>query len=296
MNAHLNSLVIGADKRNRQNVTTGSRRPDEQVRAVSGRGGGPEGTHIMGHAQSGRGAGSVVVSWAATAGADREIQMEIPVGRRLDFGISPRSRSLKRNANKGIGRISVRDDFWTMSNYTPSTPFVVENLEGGTELIKVAPRRLDMVVPFELSRVLIPAAFGLLELKVFANEPRLLDQSHVGAPPDFDRPLIDTNTKHFLVLVALCEPRLRVSPMAAIPSVQEVAERLRPAEGFRKANRGSINYHIDYLLTHKLLVSEWASSCGGRMHSKREALVFCALRYDLVREEHLNLLPPLACR
>jgi hypothetical protein len=79
--------------------------------------------------------------------------------------------------------------------------------------------------------------------------------------------------------------------MAAIPSVQEVLERLRPARRFQQASRSSINFHIDYLLQHKLPVRQWASSGGGRMHSKREALVFFALRYDLVREEHLRLLP-----
>jgi hypothetical protein len=32
----------------------------------------------------------------------------------------------------------------------------------------------------------------------------------------------------------------------------------------------------------------------GRMHSKREALVAFALRFDVVREEHLDLLPDVA--
>ncbi|NHA00368.1 hypothetical protein G5V59_10410 [Nocardioides sp. W3-2-3] len=103
---------------------------------------------------------------------------------------------------------------------------------------------------------------------------------------------LDTDTKYFAVLVALCEPRLRGSSMAAVPSVQEVVARLRGSEQFRRANRSSINYHIDYLADQKSPVGQWAKyDDGGRMHSRREALVAFALRFDLVGEEHLALLP-----
>jgi hypothetical protein len=70
-----------------------------------------------------------------------------------------------------------------------------------------------------------------------------------------------------------------------------VVERLKNTEQFREANRSNLNYHIDYLADHKLPVGQWARYVdGGRMHSKREALVAFALGFDLVREEHLALL------
>jgi hypothetical protein len=81
--------------------------------------------------------------------------------------------------------------------------------------------------------------------------------------------------------------------MAAIPSVQDVVNRLKVAPNFTGVNRSAVNYHIDYLRSCKLPIAEQSmSQSGGRMHSKREALVAFALRYDLVREEHLALLPP----
>jgi hypothetical protein len=54
--------------------------------------------------------------------------------------------------------------------------------------------------------------------------------------------------------------------MAAVPSMQEVVDRLRPARGFEHANRSSINY----LRRRKLPLKGWAMSVhNGRMHSKR---------------------------
>ena len=180
-----------------------------------------------------------------------------------------------------------------MSNFTSGLTFAIENMEGGAELVKVPPRRLSVVVPFEMSRVLIPSEVGVTELKVFGAPPVLLQDSAAHESKDGLPYGLNEQSKYFLVLVALCEPRLRTSPMAAVPSVQEVVERLRPFAGFESANRSSVNYHIDYLREHKLFLDDWAvSTRGGRMHSKREALVSFALRHDLVREEHIQLLSP----
>ena len=133
----------------------------------------------------------------------------------------------------------------------------------------------------------------MAELKVFGAPPVIFrdpaaEQDETASPYNLNK-----QSKYFLVLVALCEPRLRRSPMAAVPSVLEVVERLRPIAGFENVNRSSVNYHIDYLREHKLFLDDWVvSTRGGRMHSKREALVSFALRHDLVREEHIQLLPP----
>jgi len=181
---------------------------------------------------------------------------------------------------------------WSVSNYTSHVTFAVENLEGGAELIKIAPRRKDVIVPFEMSRLLIPSGSRLVEIKIFGQSPTFLaPEEPVGemATPSL---LLDPKSKYFQVLVALCEPRLRGSTMAPVPSVQEVVNRLREGQSFRNATRSSINYHIDYLHLHKLPhATAGLISATRRLHSKREALVYFALRHDLVREEHLALLP-----
>ncbi|MFB9542738.1 hypothetical protein [Micromonospora sagamiensis] len=240
----------------------------------------------------------IVIDWSAPRACSAEsrrmtsTKTELPAGKLFRFGRSTRTAAVDPHAAHAIGAVRALPHCWSLSNLTSNTTFVVENLEGGTELIKVAPRRLDAVVPFEMSRVLVPSVGGLLELRVFAAPPTFLDSRISGIASHISLPVLDEQTKYFLVLVALCEPRLRGSSTAAVPSVQQVIERLRPAPGFANVNRSSINYHIDYLRQYKLPIDEKSmSSYGGRMHSKREALVAFALRYDLVREEHLNLLP-----
>ncbi|SCL26109.1 hypothetical protein GA0074692_2086 [Micromonospora pallida] len=239
-----------------------------------------------------------MIDWSAPRACATEsrrltsTKSELPAGKVFWFGRSTRSIAVDPHATHAIGAVRALPLCWSLSNLTSNTTFVVENLEGGTELIKVAPRRLDAVVPFEMSRVLVPSIGGLLELRVFASPPTFLDQPMPDLAAHISLPVLDEQTKYFLVLVALCEPRLRGSSTAAVPSVQQVIERLRPVPGFANVNRSSINYHIDYLRQYKLPIDEESmSSYGGRMHSKREALVSFALRYDLVREEHLNLLP-----
>src|SRR5690606_1199793 len=55
-------------------------------------------------------------------------------------------------------------------------------------------------------------------------------------------------------------------------------------------SRTAVNFHIDYLAREKLRVKE--PSGAGRADWQRAAPVSVALRFDLVRAEHLHLLPP----
>lgn len=217
-------------------------------------------------------------------------RVNLKPGDELNFGISHRSGGLQSEAEPSVGALKVSTFHPLISNFTTSTTYAVENLEGGAELVKVRPRQLEMVIPFEMSRVLIPSGADIIELTVYAPPPRLLGKELAMKIPSPSAHL-DHTSKYFAVLVALCEPRLRGSSMAAVPSVREVIERLNGSGQFRDANRSSINYHIDYLV-QKLPVRQWSKYVDdGRMHSKREALVAFALRFDLVREEHLDLLP-----
>jgi hypothetical protein len=102
---------------------------------------------------------------------------------------------------------------------------------------------------------------------------------------------LDPTSKYFLVLLALCEPRLR-GTSSAVPGVGEVLERLRPLESCRDLTRSAVNYHIDYLATVKLRLRDDSEDPAGRTGGKRQELVTFALRFDLVGEEHLALLPP----
>ena len=59
-----------------------------------------------------------------------------------------------------------------------------------------------------------------------------------------------------------------------------------------KLTRAAMNFQIDYLARTKLRVlAPDADSLAGKADWQREALVRTALRFDLVREEHLDLLP-----
>jgi hypothetical protein len=101
---------------------------------------------------------------------------------------------------------------------------------------------------------------------------------------------LDVTAKYFLVLVALCEPRLRDVSDSALPGAGDIAERLRPLESCRGLTRSAVNYHIDYLAFAKLRLD--LGDEPGADGAKRARLASLALRFGLVREEHLALLPP----
>ncbi|MGW1915360.1 hypothetical protein ACWCQS_32700 [Streptomyces sp. NPDC002076] len=242
---------------------------------------------------------AAIVTWVNNnRDLDRESmrdRIHVKTGEQLDFRIESRTGRFEPGGKPSIGAFEFRENRLLVSNFTTSATYVIENLEGGIELVKVRPRQLRVTIPFEMSRVLIPSGENITELTVFGSPPPLMGEEQSARAPGPPMVNVETASKYFAVLVALCEPRLRGSSMAAVPSVQEVVERLRGSSQFRDANRSSINYHINYLADQKLPVNRWAKYMDeGRMHSKREALVAFALRFDIVTEEHLHLLPNFA--
>ncbi|MER6560920.1 serine/threonine protein kinase [Streptomyces sp. NPDC001027] len=198
--------------------------------------------------------------------------------------------------SRRAGRLEAAEDYWRLSNFSRDTAYVVENLEGAGEYITVAPGRLGAPVPFEFSRVVLPALGGTVDFKVFAPQHAYLDeQSSPGAGELTVHPYaLDATAKYFLVLVALCEPRLRDPSDGVLPGTGDIAERLRPLESCRGLTRSAVNYHIDYLAFAKLrldLGDEPGADGNGRTGVKRARLASLALRFGLVREEHLALLP-----
>lgn len=90
----------------------------------------------------------------------REVAIVLP-----DPGISRRA-----------GRLEAAEDYWRLSNFSRDTAYAVENLEGAGEYITVAPGRLGAPVPFEFSRVVLPAMSGTVDFKVFAPQHAYLDK------------------------------------------------------------------------------------------------------------------------
>ncbi len=79
-----------------------------------------------------------------------------------------------------------------------------------------------------------------------------------------------------------------------LPGVGDIVERLRPLESCRGLTRSAVNYHIDYLAFAKLRLDvgdDPGADGNGRTGAKRARLASLALRFGLVREEHLALLP-----
>ncbi|NEC85119.1 serine/threonine protein kinase [Streptomyces sp. SID12501] len=193
------------------------------------------------------------------------------------------------------GQITAVEDYWRLCNYSGAATYVVENLEGAGEHIRVAPGRIGAPVPFELSRVILPAETPM-EFKVFAPQHAYVEHgcdTPAGEPTTIPFSL-NPSSKYFLVLLALCEPRLRSPSSAAVPGVGEILERLLPLPSCHGLTRSALNYHIDYLADTKLRLREGAGGSYSEAGGKRERLVSLALRFNLVREDHLVLLPPAA--
>jgi hypothetical protein len=202
--------------------------------------------------------------------------------------------------SRSAGRITAVEDHWVISNFSGRSTYVIENPEGGGEFVKLAPRRLDMPVPFEFARVVIPAEGRPATFYVFAAQHLYADPQELpDGGPDATRVAfpLDESAKYFLVLVALCEPRLRDSTAQVIRTVPEILERLAGLPGAKGLTRASVNFHIDYLARAKLRVKARAGATpaddAGKADWQRAALVSLALQFDLVRDEHLALLPPL---
>lgn len=83
----------------------------------------------------------------------------------------------------------------------------------------------------------------------------------------------------------------------AVPTTPRIVERLRGHLTSGELTARAVSSHIDYLAEEKLRIGVPDTPEPGRSdrrNGKREEIVGLALRFGLVREEHLALLPPLA--
>jgi serine/threonine-protein kinase len=188
------------------------------------------------------------------------------------------------------GEIATAETYWHLSNLSTQN-LVVENPEGAGEYIRVAPRRLSAPVPFEFSRVVLATRTGALSFQVYAPSHSYLDAT-AAVPPSGAATVspfsLDEHSTYFLVLVALCEPRLRDQDVA-IPTTPQIVRRLRQHPQHRAITASAVSFHIDYLAGTKLRIRP--PDQQERLDWKRGMLASVALRFGLVREEHLTLLP-----
>ncbi|MDH6625004.1 hypothetical protein M2271_002808 [Streptomyces sp. LBL] len=241
----------------------------------------------------------IVVPPPTTEDERSRTQRQLAPGERLTFGRSERDNDLivpHDGVSRRAGAISAQGAFWTLSNLCGHQTYVVENPEGAGEHIKVGPGRLDAPVPFEFSRIVLPAAGDLLAIDVWAPRHDYL-RTESGLDGDTTAPAfsVDRSKRYFAVLAALCEPRLRGEPHAPLPTVDQVVDRLRP--NWPAASRTSVQWNIDYLAVKlRLKPGPEAAETGARLNGKKESLVSLALRFDLVREDDLTVLTAAAAR
>ncbi|MBC9717230.1 FHA domain-containing protein [Streptomyces sp. TRM66268-LWL] len=221
-------------------------------------------------------------------------RIELASGEVLPFGRDTPGNGLKLG-HEGVpriaGEITAHRAFWILNNLSDNQTYVVENPEGAGEHIKVGPGRIDAPVPFEFSRVVLPAGGDLLAFEVWAprHTYRTAPRGGLSGPATAPAFALDRTKRYYAVLAALCEPRLRGEPHAPVPTVDQIVERLRHT--WPSANRSSVYWNIDYLavkLRLKRAAEEYAP--GLRVNGKKESLVSLALRFDLVREEDLVVL------
>lgn len=233
----------------------------------------------------------IVVPMDSTGTAD---QIHLAPSESVSFGrtVRPYGTHLTiphEGVSRDAGEITAAGAYWTLSNLSRAQTYVVENPEGAGEHIKVAPGRLDAPVPFEFSRVILPAGSELLSFDVWAPRHDFLDHAEPGdgAATTCAFPL-DRGKRYFQVLAALCAPRLRGEPHAPLPTADELVELLRA--NWPSVSRTSVQWNIDYLAVKLRLkpAPDAAVTGAPRLNGKKERLVSLALRFDLVRETDLT--------
>jgi hypothetical protein len=189
------------------------------------------------------------------------------------------------------GEILATDTYWLLSNLNRDRSILVENPEGAGEYVRIAPRRVGAPIPFEFSRVVLATRTGTVSFQVYAPSHTYVDPQSIASrrgTPTVGPFSLNEEATYFLVLVALCEPRLRDLSSVGVPTTPQVVDRLRQHPDHQQISASAVTFHIDYLADTKLRVKP--PDQQGRLDWKRETLVSVALRFGLVEERHLALL------
>jgi hypothetical protein len=189
-----------------------------------------------------------------------------------------------------VGRVTASADHWRLDNLSVTTPLLCRDLEDATQLVRVGPGRLGVVIPFELAQVSW-AGHGTAEpLTVFGPEPafgagpgRCCGAG--GAPDDVH---LNRGAAYYAVLEALCAPWLAGGPGTRLPRSADIAAELS-RRGLRLTRR-AVDHHIDYLVDR---LGVGAGDEPGARFRRREALVEAAVLGGYVgdRSERLQAVP-----
>ncbi|MFG3252290.1 FHA domain-containing protein [Streptomyces sp. NPDC048172] len=240
----------------------------------------------------------IVVPDGCRGPEQREQQRRLEPGQTLRFGRAEPADAglpiLHPDVPPAAGELTATGAFWTLSNFSRDRTYVVADPEGDGDHISVGPGRADAPVPFEFARVSLADAeehpgFDVLAPRHdYLGYPEPPGPVHRDAGEPFPVPFpLDHARHYFLVLAALCEHRLRGAlPEAPTPTAGELAERLRAV--WPGVTEADIAWNLDYLGV-KLRLKLPSTRLNGRRET-RESLVALALRFDLVREEHLACL------
>jgi hypothetical protein len=224
---------------------------------------------------------------------------ELSAGSRLSFGRGAAGWPVDLQidhpgVSRVAGEILAAPTYWFLTNNSTRSVYLVENTENTGEFIRVNPGRAGLPIPFEISTVMLATGRETVSFQVYAPEqpccasggPDHLPGAQTASPFTIDR-----HAKYFLVLVALCEPRLRDGALAGLPNVGQIAERLRPLPGCEELTSRAVDFHIDYLARVKFRLR-----VGDGFAARREALATFAMRFGPVHPEDLALLPPVPSR
>ncbi|MGW7444167.1 serine/threonine protein kinase [Kitasatospora sp. NPDC054795] len=241
----------------------------------------------------------IIVHLPAGNGGDTAT-LRLGPGERARFGRGSAHRPVElrlgdESVSRLAGEIHATDDHWQLSNLSNSHAYLVENPEGAGEYLRVPPRRVGAPIPFEFSRVVLPSRRETpLSFQVFAPDHVYLDLDARGGSWE-SRTMtaysLDETATYFLVLVALCEPWLRDHSLATVPTTPQVVARLHGHPSCARLTARAVSSHLDYLAAEKLRIDLPDDDRADRRSGKREAVVGLALKFGIVREEHLALLP-----
>ncbi|MDG4832681.1 hypothetical protein O7627_25720 [Solwaraspora sp. WMMD1047] len=181
------------------------------------------------------------------------------------------------------GRVTAYGDHWRIDNLSEGRPLVVEDLENAHQLVSVPAATLQVVMPFELARVLVSDRTIAL---VYGPEPETADISDATCPaagPDEPSPL-DRSATYFSVLVALCEPRLRGIVDAPPPTSAQIAAKLQ--RNGTPISPIAVDSQIAYLVEKLDLKPETPD--GHRRSWRKERLISAVLRRGLIEPADLT--------
>jgi hypothetical protein len=187
-----------------------------------------------------------------------------------------------------LGIISAAEDHWLISNHTDQWLMIASVDEGGA-FARIAPGRVEAPIPFEISRLIWPRqGEELVLLEAFSMDARFRD----AATSETGETVVlswKKDSKHFLVLTALCEPQLRAEDRSDVPNLDALVQRLRATTGYPEATRGSVKAQIEYLAVKCGKVPDDPDRTAFD-NQKRQRIVRYAMRFGLVQGEDLRAL------